>query len=126
SHMSELSTNGTLDLAKPYGYPIIAGHGGFHETSFGTFKGVWNSEGYLQSRKDASDLRWDSASNKESVRRTLGTGSPVGLANERGLSREQVKQIADLGGMLGVGVGPGATPVKESSVVPNCDGSSKS
>jgi hypothetical protein len=132
SHMSEKSTNGALCLAERHDYPLMAGHGGFRETQFGTWraekcvtlpfvgKQCLNAGGYFDKPKYNTDLAWT-----EETMHELGTGNAESLAAERSLSAEQIRRIRDLGGLVGVGTGAGASPRAWNGIAPDCDGSTK-
>lgn len=133
SHMSEKATNRALDVAESCQYPLIAGHTGFRETSFGTWRNAscsggrcLNDKGYFSSPVPNTDVGWS-----EETAARLGTHNPESLAAERSLSRKQVQRIRDLGGMLGMGTGNGAQPRAwaekgQTAVAPDCDGTTKS
>jgi microsomal dipeptidase-like Zn-dependent dipeptidase len=137
AHMSERSTNRTLDIAEACRYPIISGHTGFRETSFGTWTNrkprfvggavrFTNELGYFDDPVPNNDVGWSHES-----RARLGTANPELLAAERSLSRKQLRRIRDLGGLVGLGTGNGAQPrmwveKKQTPIAPDCDGTTKS
>lgn len=134
SHMSDRATDETLAVAEKAQAPLLASHTGFRETRFGTWRGQLSALGDFQSPKRNTDAEWSEVEGNEAASLpswiVLGTGKGDGLANERSLSRRQVKRLRALGGMVGVGAGQGASPLAWKApsgalVRPDCDGSSK-
>jgi hypothetical protein len=125
--MSELAANQTLQMVRARGgYPVIASHTGFRETGFGTWTGRTGSVGALEgaTRTPTPWRDGDSAS-------AIGFKSADVLTSERHLSASQVRQIRDLGGLVGIGTGARASPrawpaTGKRPIVPDCDGSTKS
>lgn len=124
SHASELATHDVLRLATRHGYPMMSGHTGFRETSFGTWRGTLSSAGFFEPAPVRNTQPFDE--DDTALQRALGTANPEVLANERGLSAAQMKTLLELGGMVGIGTGQGAAALRqEARISPDCDGSTK-
>jgi microsomal dipeptidase-like Zn-dependent dipeptidase len=137
AHMSDKATNDALAMAKCTQYPLIAGHTGFRETSFGTWTNnkckklsfgrgevCTNKYGYFTDPVVNKDVGWSPGTQSK-----LGTGTPEHLAAERSLSAKQVDAIRELGGLVGLGTGissmPRAWGGKGKAIAPDCDGTTK-
>ncbi len=115
-HMSDLSVDDTLNIVKPLSYPIVSSHTGFRDLAFGSWKKVNGT--FVEN----TDTAYGPA-----TREMFGVDNAEPMAKERDRSLTHLNAIAELGGMVGVGTGAAALPVKwpknGSGPEQNCDGS---
>lgn len=119
THMSQRSREDTIAIAKKYGYPLMASHGGFRDLSFGN---TLQAGGQVEPHGKPF---------KPDTHRAYGTTRMPKTTTEASLGRQDVAQIKDLGGIVGlhlhsesdgvVWTGPFGHTTKN-----DCDGSSKS
>jgi hypothetical protein len=114
--MSDLATRDTLAIVKPEHYPVMSSHTAFRELSFGSWK-LDRNKNWV--RNFDTPLTGDVDRDK-----VLGAFKSTLMAKERDRSTETLADIVALGGMMGLGVGPGSIPHAVDSRVPDlCDGS---
>ena len=123
-HMSDRSVDRTLDLATSgrLRYPVISSHTGFRDLSFGQWTTADSGRTWSpNSTLTVQEPHWQD--------KFLVAGTEH-LAKERDRSAAHLARIVALGGMVGVGAGPGMIPrtwqAGGSAVNTLCDGSSAS